>query len=70
MKRVGARTAISSYVEKSSDSLESWSCALTVPVPQTTSSVDGQIRVWQLDSGTEPTCVQVLDGLIKAENAE
>ncbi|GAA5991557.1 hypothetical protein JCM10908_005761 [Rhodotorula pacifica] len=36
----------------------------------TTSSVDGQIRVWQLDSGTEPTCVQVLDGLIKAENAE
>jgi chromosome transmission fidelity protein 4 len=37
---------------------------------QTTSSVDGQIRVWQLDSGTEPTCVQVLDGLIKAENAE
>ena len=42
----------------------------TLHAPQTTSSVDGQIRVWQLDSGTEPTCVQVLDGLIKAENAE
>ncbi|GAA5830484.1 hypothetical protein JCM11251_002486 [Rhodosporidiobolus azoricus] len=35
----------------------------------TTSSVDGSIRVWQLDSGTEPTCVQVIDGLITAEEA-
>ena len=37
---------------------------------QTTSSVDGTIRVWQLDAGTEPTCVQVIDGLITAEDAE
>ncbi|GAA5971259.1 hypothetical protein JCM11641_008285 [Rhodosporidiobolus odoratus] len=36
----------------------------------TTSSVDGSIRVWQLDAGTEPTCVQVIEGLIKAENPE
>ncbi|GAA6007939.1 hypothetical protein JCM11491_006549 [Sporobolomyces phaffii] len=36
----------------------------------TTSSTDGQIRVWKLDSGTEPTCLQVLDGLIKAEEAD
>ncbi|GAA5895023.1 chromatin-binding protein CTF4 [Sporobolomyces salmoneus] len=36
----------------------------------TTSSTDGQIRVWKLDSGTEPTCLQVLDGLIKAEDAD
>ncbi|BGP21985.1 chromosome segregation protein [Rhodotorula toruloides] len=36
----------------------------------TTSSTDGQIRVWQLDGGTEPTCIQVLDGLIKAEDAD
>lgn len=38
--------------------------------PQTTSSTDGQIRVWKLDSGTEPTCLQVLDGLIKADESE
>lgn len=38
--------------------------------PQTTSSVDGMIRVWQLDAGTEPTCVHVIDGLIPAEDAE
>ncbi|GAA5900425.1 hypothetical protein JCM6882_001243 [Rhodosporidiobolus microsporus] len=36
----------------------------------TTSSVDGSIRVWQLDGGTEPTCVQVIDGLIKAEESD
>ncbi|GAA5924389.1 chromatin-binding protein CTF4 [Sporobolomyces koalae] len=36
----------------------------------TTSSTDGQIRVWKLDSGTEPTCLQELDGLIKAEDAD
>ncbi|KAL7344441.1 hypothetical protein BJY59DRAFT_718629 [Rhodotorula toruloides] len=36
----------------------------------TTSSTDGQIRVWQLDGGTEPTCIQVLDGLIKAEDVD
>ncbi|GAA6041229.1 hypothetical protein JCM8097_008354 [Rhodosporidiobolus ruineniae] len=36
----------------------------------TTSSVDGSIRVWQLDGGLEPTCVQVIDGLIKAEEAD
>ncbi|GAA5997099.1 chromatin-binding protein CTF4 [Rhodotorula paludigena] len=36
----------------------------------TTSSVDGSIRVWQLDAGTEPTCVQVIDGLITAEDAD
>ncbi|GAA5892198.1 hypothetical protein JCM8208_001474 [Rhodotorula glutinis] len=36
----------------------------------TTSSVDGTIRVWQLDAGTEPTCVQVIDGLITAEDAD
>ncbi|GAA5823351.1 hypothetical protein JCM3770_002368, partial [Rhodotorula araucariae] len=36
----------------------------------TTSSVDGTIRVWQLDGGTEPTCIQVIDGLITAEDAD
>ncbi|GAA5937684.1 hypothetical protein JCM3775_002099 [Rhodotorula graminis] len=36
----------------------------------TTSSVDGTIRVWQLDAGTEPTCVQVIDGIITAEDAD
>ncbi|GAA5978941.1 hypothetical protein JCM5350_004184 [Sporobolomyces pararoseus] len=36
----------------------------------TTSSTDGQIRVWKLDSGTEPTCLQVLDGLIEADDSE
>ncbi|BGP13072.1 DNA polymerase alpha accessory factor Mcl1 [Rhodosporidiobolus nylandii] len=36
----------------------------------TTSSVDGSIRVWQLDAGTEPTCVQVIEGLIKAEESD
>ncbi|GAA5856457.1 hypothetical protein JCM8547_008753 [Rhodosporidiobolus lusitaniae] len=35
----------------------------------TTSSTDGQIRVWQLD-GTEPTCVQVIDRLIKQEDSD
>ncbi|GAA5861876.1 hypothetical protein JCM1840_006861 [Sporobolomyces johnsonii] len=36
----------------------------------TTCSTDGQIRVWQLDGGTEPTCIQAIDGLIKAEDAD
>ncbi|GAA6064056.1 hypothetical protein JCM10212_006792 [Sporobolomyces blumeae] len=36
----------------------------------TTSSTDGQVRVWKLDGGTEATCLQVLDGLVKADDPE
>ncbi|SCV67357.1 BQ2448_6003 [Microbotryum intermedium] len=31
----------------------------------TTSGQDGQIRVWDLTSGSEPTCIQTLEGVIE-----